>query len=323
MWTSPAQAAAPQFSVSANGVAAESTTEPRSTLPRRLGAPEIVAHRGASEFAPEHTLAAYRQALDVGADALECDVRLTADGHLVCVHDRTIDRTSDGQGVVATMTLDELNRHDFGRWYARRRAGRLLGSRSSHRAAAADPDPGNAVAPTASEADWDEERQQVLTLETLLELIADTPRQVGLAIETKHPSRFAGLVEQRVVEALDQFGLARPPRDGQSPVRVMSFSELAVRRMRSLAPGIPTVYLMQWVPVRMRRGLLPYGARIAGPSIAVLRRHPGYVDRVHRVGGRVHVWTVNDSADIDLCLRLGVDAIITNRPAAVLAQVGR
>ena len=59
----------------------------------------VVAHRGSSADAPEHTLAAYQQAVDDGADALECDVRLTADGHLVCVHDRRIDRTSDGRGV--------------------------------------------------------------------------------------------------------------------------------------------------------------------------------------------------------------------------------
>ena len=78
----------------------------------------VVAHRGASADAPEHTLAAYVQAVADGADALECDVRLTADGHLVCVHDRRIDRTSSGRGVVSVMTLADLDRLDFGRWKA-------------------------------------------------------------------------------------------------------------------------------------------------------------------------------------------------------------
>jgi len=55
-----------------------------------------VAHRGSSQAAAEHTIAAYADALEAGADALECDVRLTRDGHLVCVHDRRIDRTSNG-----------------------------------------------------------------------------------------------------------------------------------------------------------------------------------------------------------------------------------
>src|SRR5512135_566933 len=78
--------------------------------------PQIIAHRGSSSREPEHTLKAYKRAIADGADALECDVRLTADGHLVCVHDRRIDRTSDGSGVVSVMTLEDLHRRDFGRW---------------------------------------------------------------------------------------------------------------------------------------------------------------------------------------------------------------
>ncbi len=67
--------------------------------------PFVVAHRGASASRPEHTLAAYDLALREGADGVECDVRLTRDGHLVCVHDRKLDRTSSGAGLVSTMTL--------------------------------------------------------------------------------------------------------------------------------------------------------------------------------------------------------------------------
>ena len=63
------------------------------------GHPFVVAHRGASAERPEHTLAAYELALQEGADGVECDVRLTKDGHLVCVHDRRVDRTSDGRFV--------------------------------------------------------------------------------------------------------------------------------------------------------------------------------------------------------------------------------
>ena len=77
---------------------------------------QVVAHRGASEEAPEHTLAAYRKAIEDGADALECDVRLTADGHLVCVHDRDLRRTASSRGLVSTMNLAELDELDFARW---------------------------------------------------------------------------------------------------------------------------------------------------------------------------------------------------------------
>ncbi len=77
----------------------------------------MVAHRGASAERPEHTLAAYELALEEGADAVECDVRLTRDGHLVCVHDRRLDRTSTGSGLVSDMTLAQLRDLDFGSWH--------------------------------------------------------------------------------------------------------------------------------------------------------------------------------------------------------------
>src|SRR5947209_319070 len=79
--------------------------------------PMLVAHRGASSVVAEHTLAAYEAAIGSGADALECDVRLTRDGHLVCVHDRTVNRTSDGTGVVSELELSALEAMDFASWH--------------------------------------------------------------------------------------------------------------------------------------------------------------------------------------------------------------
>ncbi len=249
----------------------------------------VVAHRGASVDAAEHTLAAYRRAVEVGADALECDVRLTADGVLVCVHDRKVDRTSNGRGVVSTLELADLERLDFASW--RGVDSPLTGAEGG-----------------------------VLTLDALLAYLADCGRTVELAIETKHPTRYAGLVERRLVETLDRYGLAHPRVGARVPVRVMSFSWLSLRRMRELAPSITPVYLMDRVPLRMWDGSLPLHVSIAGPSIDILRAHPRYVERVHRHGGAVHAWIVDEPADVDLCLRLGVDAIITNRPAEVLGR---
>ena len=103
----------------------------------------------------------------------------------------------------------------------------------------------------------------------------------------------------------------------------MSFSQLSMRRVRALAPGLPTVFLMDRVPLRFRDGSLPFGARIAGPSIEIIRAHPRYVARAHSAGAEVHVWTVDSPEDVDLCRELGVDAIITNRPRRVLETLGR
>ncbi|MCI3931696.1 glycerophosphodiester phosphodiesterase [Streptomyces sp. AN091965] len=267
---------------------------------------QVVAHRGASEDAPEHTLAAYKKAVEDGADALECDVRLTADGHLVCVHDRRVNRTSNGRGAVSALELAELAALDFGSWKNREQG------------------------PYAEDPDWEEgpapEDTSVLTLERLLELVAEnnaSGRRLQLAIETKHPTRWAGQVEERLLHLLKRFGLDAPSPEEPSPVRVMSFSARSLQRVRTASPTLPTVYLMQFVSPRHRDGRLPQGVRVAGPSMRIIRSHPGYVAKLKRAGHQVHVWTVNEPQDVELCARLGVDAIITNRPKQVLSQLGR
>jgi len=264
--------------------------------------PFVVAHRGSSHSVAEHTLAAYRRAIDEGVDALECDVRLTRDGHLVCVHDRRIDRTSNGRGIVSEFDLADLGSYDFGSWKE------------------AVPTPADRF---IEERDLAAEPVPVLTLERLLEVVLGAPRPVRLLIETKHPTRYAGLVEQQLVRLLRRFGLADPP-DPESPlVTVMSFSALGLRRIRLLAPNLPTVLLFDRAPVIRRDGSLPTGVRIAGPGIHVVRAHPGYVECVHARGHQVYVWTVNNPNDLDLVLSLGVEGIITDRPMEVLAGLGR
>ncbi|HEY3560713.1 MAG TPA: glycerophosphodiester phosphodiesterase family protein [Kribbella sp.] len=265
--------------------------------------PRVVAHRGASAVDPEHTLAAYRRAIDVGADGLECDVRLTADGHLVCVHDRRIERTSNGRGVVSKMSLEQLEAYDWGSWKR------------------PPPDIDEAAELPAVDV------HKVLTLETLLATVRDAGRPVELAIETKHPTRYAGLVERRLIETLDRFGWAHPRLGTESPVRVMSFSWLSLRRMRTAAPGLRTVLLMDRVPLRFRDGTLPTGVSYAGPSLEIVTAHPEYVDRAHKHGHQVHVWTVNAENDLRHCRDVGVDAVISDRPDVALRvmaeEVGR
>lgn len=259
--------------------------------------PEIVAHRGSNDEEPEHSLAAYLRAIDEGADAIECDVRLTADGTLVCVHDRRIDRTSTGRGAVSAKTLGELARYDY----------------------SGGPD----VWRDFEEPAPDETRTAVLTLQTLLATMLDSSDTVRFAIETKHPTRYGGYVETALIDLLRYFGLAQANGRGTGRARVMSFSRSAVRRVRDLSPGVSTVLLMDPVRSRYRDGSLPRGVLAAGPSIDFIRAHPKYVAKVHGRGGQVHVWTVDKKADVILCLELGVDAIITNRPGRVLEMTGR
>jgi glycerophosphoryl diester phosphodiesterase len=256
---------------------------------------QVVAHRGASAENPEHTLGAYLAALEAGADALECDVRLTADQHLVCVHDRTLVRTAQNPGLVSTMELRDLAELDFAAW--------------KHPWSELDDE-----AP-----DMDPELGKVLTLRKLLETVADYDRPVELAIETKHPTRFGGLVEKRLVEMLAEFGWTGP----DAPVRIMSFSFTALQRVQRLAPDLPLVMLMDkahhW-PM-LRRLVDPDW--IIGPGIKELKAHPGFGRRLQESGRRIHVWTVNSKANLELCQSLGVEAVITDKPDMMLRLLGR
>ena len=285
-----------------------------SLPPRAPSEVEIVAHRGVSAEAPEHTLAAYRQALALGADAVECDVRMTRDGVLVCVHDRRINRTSTGRGVVSALDLAEMEQH---RVVHRRPRGAAIRGRPSRPAVEED------------DAEADEDSGRVLTLDRLLDYVTASPGRVRLAIETKHPTRHAGQVEAALLTSLRRFGLLSGGRplewSGRPAVRVMSFSPTALRRVRILAPDLPTVHLVRQVLPRSRsrtRSLLPVGTAI-GPSLALLRQHPGLVGRVHRAGLQVHVWVVNHPRDVHFAVSLGVDAIITDETASLVHLLGR
>ena len=260
---------------------------------RAVGRPQVVAHRGSSHSSAEHTLGAYLTALDEGADALECDVRLTADGHLVCVHDRTVNRTANGRGIVSTMQLAQLDELDFASWK----------------------NPWRDLDDEAPEVDL--ESRKVLTLRRLMEAVRDYDRPVDLAIETKHPTRYGGLVERRLVELLDEFGWT----GADSPARVMSFSWVALARVRKLAPDLELVLLIDrqhsW---RITKELVTE-SWIAGPGIDLLRESPKVAHRLRKQGRRLHVWTVNTEEDLDLCLRLGVEAVITDNPALALTHL--
>lgn len=260
-----------------------------------MSAPLVFAHRGASADLPEHTLHAYLRAIEQGADGLECDVRLTRDGHLVCIHDGRLDRTSNGRGRVSGATLDELERLDFGSWHA------------------------SSVGPGAPET----APAGVLTLDRLVATVLDAGRPLRMLIETKHPSRYGSEVEARLVRLLERYGLADP--DPAAPVQVtaMSFSPLALRRLRMLAPDLPTVFLFELATPGVRDGRPPFGARLLGPGVAVLRSRPEIVARAHERGHQVYVWTVNDQDEIDMMISLGVDGVISDRPALVLSRLNR
>ncbi len=260
--------------------------------------PLVIAHRGASDEEAEHTLAAYRRAFDHGADGVECDVRLTADHHLVCVHDRRVDRTSTGAGAVSALELARLEELDWASWKTTMRS-KL----------------------DAERPEKDPERGRLLTLRRLLDTLVDTRQEVVTLIETKHPTRHGGDVERALVQVLRLFDLADGDQPRRPHVRMMSFSQRALARMQRLAPDLPLVYLVEpGVPSLALTGALPHQVTSVGLHVRLLRK-PKVVRAFQRRGHEVYVWTVDKAEDIDRCLDLGVDVIITNRPGRVISRM--
>ena len=134
--------------------------------PGSLERPLVIAHRGCSSLAPENTMAAFREALELGADAVEVDVRLTRDGHVVVMHDRRLDRTTTGNGPVGRHTLRELKELDAGSWFDRR----FIGER----------------------------------VPTLDEVFDEIPRKFPLYVEMKVRGFGAGTLVRRVVDIIRQ-----------------------------------------------------------------------------------------------------------------------
>jgi glycerophosphoryl diester phosphodiesterase len=239
--------------------------------------PLVVAHRGASAHRAELTFAAYELAIEQGADGIECDVRLTADGHLVCIHDDVVDRTSSGTGRVSEMTLAELSELDFGSWR-------------------------------------DGEPQRVLTFDALLDLVTSSRPDLKVFVESKHPARFPGRIEWQIASTLGRYGLSKPESKDDARVVLMSFSTLAVRKLRDYAPRLPTVQLIEKMGEQGRDGWLPPWADYTGPDVALLRADPDYVERSRAQGHDAYVWTVDSEEDVELCRDLGVRFLATNSP---------
>ena len=135
-----------------------------------MSKPLIIAHRGAMGTAPENTAASFEKAIAEGADGVELDVHLSKDGHLVVIHDESIDRTSNGKGMVKDMTLEELRRYDFGSYFDEAYAG-----------------------------------ERILTLEEALEIIRECKL---INIEIKNGPIFYEGIEEKVLKVIRDFDIA-------------------------------------------------------------------------------------------------------------------
>jgi glycerophosphoryl diester phosphodiesterase len=263
------------------------------------------AHQGGAWECPSSTLFAIRHALAAGATAIELDVHATADGELVVCHDDTVDRTTDGMGRIADLTLAELRRLDNAYWFI----------------PGADVTPGHDAAdyPYRGRAPHDRE----FGVATLREVLEAFPGVV-LNLDIKQTAPAVPPYEEALARVLTEHGRV-------DDVIVASFLDSATAAFSRHAPEVPisagtTATAEFWRAVRNGDDLpaMPVVAlqvpELYGDLVVVDEQ---FVDAAHGIGLAVHVWTVNDRASMERLVGLGVDGIISDLPTTLTSVLDR
>ncbi|MFM8319499.1 MAG: glycerophosphodiester phosphodiesterase [Chloroflexota bacterium] len=258
-------------------------------MPRRVLA---MAHRGGEGLWPSNTLYAFRQAAALGVNALELDIHLSADGALIVRHDPVVETTCNGQGAIRDLRLAQIQALDAG-WAWPYDA------------------PPQADTPRPF-------RGLGIRVPTLDEVFAEFPLAIAVNIDIKSQ-------EPQAVDALAacirRFGR-------QAAVRVGSFHNLQLQRFRSLLPEAPTAAGVSETRLFYLLSRLGLGG-LYRPKFQAFqvpewsgRLHlvtPGFIRQAHRCGVEVHIWTVNETADMRRLLGWGVDGLISDYPDRLMA----
>ena len=307
-------------------------------IAERLGVPRpaVIAHRGASYFAPEETAPAYLLAREMGVDYLELDLQRTKDGVLIAVHDDDLRRTTNVAEIfpgretdtVDKFTFAELQTLDAGSWFNVRFPDR---ARPSFK------------------------KVRILRLEDVIDIAIGGSYKPGLYIETKSARRFPG-IEKQLVEILTARGWITPRPNGVSKfppteratlsakVIFQSFEPNSLALLRKFAPQVPAVLLIDetmmskegWDALLTRAKQVAVGIGIWGYQWSqdsgwstkdAPRRYvttwPWYIGQAHRAGLFVHPWTIDDHWEMWTVSIFGADGMFTNRPELALRFYGR
>jgi glycerophosphoryl diester phosphodiesterase len=243
----------------------------------------VIGHRGNRAHAPENTLASFHEAVALGVDAVEFDLRVSRDGQLVVFHDPTLERTTDGTGAVAERTVAELKQVDAGARFT--------------------PDGGRTFP-------W---RGRGVTVSTFDELVESLPRELAFIVELKTPAA-TDLVKaaigrhalaHRVIVAAFDAATTHPLRDAGVTLGACT-SDVA----RLVLPALtrrqigPQLFRALCVPTRWHGIPVPIASMARG---------------LRGSGTTLHVWTINDAAQAHRLWDAGVQGIISDDPATMLA----
>ena len=231
---------------------------------------KFYAHRGASADFPEHTMAAYRGAIEQGALGFECDVRITKDETPILWHDASMKKQANNAAVIANNTYAQIKQ----------------------------------IYP------------EVMTLAELLDLAITNKK--SLALETKHPVPTGNRVEELVIAELQKRKdiIAASGID----IAIMSFSWFAIEKIKKMDPTIQTVMLLHESNASIARRFT--SAQVIGPSVEMIKKSPELAKEIKKSGKELYVWTVDSTQDLQFCASVGVDIVMTNRPAHARSVLG-
>ena len=238
-----------------------------------------VSHRGASAYAPEHTIASYDMGEKMHGDYIEIDLQMTKDGHLIAMHDVTLDRTTDGTGSVKDYTLNEIKQLDAGSRF-------------------------NEKYPYAAKAEYKD-----LKVPTLEEVFKKFGKNNSYYIETKSPDVYPGM-EKELLRLVDKYKI------NKNKLLVQSFSPQSLKVMNELDSSIKLVQLISYkanaeITDAEIKGIKQYAMGI-GPNHTYLNEE--YVQKVVNSGLELHPYTVNDKERMKQLINWGVTGMFTNHP---------
>ncbi|WP_188388701.1 glycerophosphodiester phosphodiesterase [Priestia taiwanensis] len=246
-----------------------------------------ISHRGASGHAPEHTILAYQLGEDMQGDYIEIDLQMTKDGELVALHDETLERTTNGTGLVKDYTLAEIKKLDAGSWF-------------------------NEKYPDKAKKEY-----VGLTVPTFDEVIEKFGKDNKYYIETKSPEVYPGM-EEKLLEKLHKHGLVGKDKEASNAI-VQSFSPESLKKMHELDKNVPLVQLL-WYEDESKLAtitdeeLKKYKEYTIGVGMNFAPIDKTYVQKVREHDLEIHPYTVNEKEDMKKLLEWGVTGMFTNFP---------
>ncbi|MBJ7930599.1 MULTISPECIES: glycerophosphodiester phosphodiesterase [Bacillus cereus group] len=237
-----------------------------------------IAHRGASAYAPEHTIAAYKLGQQLKGDYIEIDLQMTKDGHLLAMHDETVNRTTNGKGLVKEHTLEEMKQLNVGSFF-------------------------NEKYPNLAKKEF--ENAKVPTLKEIIEMFG---HNANYYIETKSPDEYPGM-EEKLLEIIKYYQIS-------DKVIIQSFSEESLQKIHSLHANIPLVQLLSYQKsVQLNElEIEKYKTYCIGLGMNYKYIDSAYVKKIKKHGLEVHPFTVDNEKDMKKLLSWGVDGMFTNYP---------